>query len=29
MAPWGGIDLLLSTNPIAIAVPAGEQPIVY
>ena len=28
MAPWGGIDLLLSTNPIAIAVPAGEQPIV-
>jgi len=28
MAPWGGIDLLLSTNPLAIAVPAGEQPIV-
>ena len=28
MAPWGGIDLLLSTNPIAIAVPAGEGPIV-
>lgn len=28
MAPWGGIDLLLSTNPIAIAVPAGDQPIV-
>lgn len=23
MAPWGGIDLLLSTNPIAIAVPAN------
>ena len=28
MAPWGGIDLLLSTNPIAIAVPAGDSPIV-
>ena len=28
MAPWGGIDLLLSTNPIAIAVPAGDYPIV-
>lgn len=28
MAPWGGIDLLLSTNPIAIAVPAGEHPTV-
>ncbi len=28
MAPWGGIDLLLSTNPIAIAVPAGAHPIV-
>lgn len=28
MAPWGGIDLLLSTNPIAIAVPAGDHPIV-
>jgi LDH2 family malate/lactate/ureidoglycolate dehydrogenase len=28
MAPWGGIDLLLSTNPIAIAVPAGDEPIV-
>ncbi len=26
MAPWGGIDLLLSTNPIAIAIPA--KPIV-
>ena len=23
---WGGLDLLLSTNPIAIAVPAGEEP---
>jgi L-2-hydroxycarboxylate dehydrogenase (NAD+) len=28
MAPWGGIDLLLSTNPIAIAVPAGDHPTV-
>jgi LDH2 family malate/lactate/ureidoglycolate dehydrogenase len=28
MAPWGGVDLLLSTNPIAIAVPAGKEPIV-
>lgn len=28
MAPWGGIDLLLSTNPIAIAVPSGGAPIV-
>lgn len=28
MAPWGGTDLLLSTNPISIAVPAGERPIV-
>jgi LDH2 family malate/lactate/ureidoglycolate dehydrogenase len=28
MAPWGGIDLLLSTNPIAIAVPAGDGPVV-
>jgi LDH2 family malate/lactate/ureidoglycolate dehydrogenase len=29
MAPWGGTDLLLSTNPIAIAVPTQKgQPIV-
>jgi L-2-hydroxycarboxylate dehydrogenase (NAD+) len=28
MAPWGGIDLLLSTNPVAIAVPGGAAPIV-
>lgn len=28
MAPWGGTDLLLSTNPIAIAVPSGSAPIV-
>jgi len=26
MPPWGGIDLLLSTNPIAFAIPAGEEP---
>src|SRR5258708_4986504 len=26
MAPWGGIDLLLSTNPIAVAVPGNEGP---
>jgi LDH2 family malate/lactate/ureidoglycolate dehydrogenase len=24
--PWGGIDMLLSTNPIAAAIPAGEEP---
>lgn len=29
LAPWGGIDLLLSTNPIAVAIPArSELPIV-
>ncbi|MEE9273795.1 MAG: Ldh family oxidoreductase [bacterium] len=26
MPPWGGVDPLLSTNPIAWAVPAGEEP---
>ena len=26
MAPWGGIDMLLSTNPIAVAVPADKEP---
>lgn len=26
MAPWGGVDRLLSTNPLAIAVPTGEEP---
>lgn len=26
MAPWGGTEALLSTNPIAIAVPAGSHP---
>jgi L-2-hydroxycarboxylate dehydrogenase (NAD+) len=25
MAPWGGQDLLLGTNPLAIAVPAGDE----
>lgn len=24
--PWGGIEMLLSTNPIAVAVPAKEEP---
>jgi L-2-hydroxycarboxylate dehydrogenase (NAD+) len=29
MPPWGGVELLLSTNPIAVAIPANEeQPIV-
>jgi L-2-hydroxycarboxylate dehydrogenase (NAD+) len=26
LPPWGGIDMLLSTNPIAVAVPAGREP---
>ncbi|MEJ2559507.1 MAG: Ldh family oxidoreductase [Anaerolineae bacterium] len=26
MPPWGGVDLLLSTNPIAVAIPAGNEP---
>ena len=26
LPPWGGTEMLLSTNPIAIAVPAGEEP---
>lgn len=26
LPPWGGIDMLISTNPIAIAVPAAEEP---
>jgi L-2-hydroxycarboxylate dehydrogenase (NAD+) len=25
LPPWGGLDMLLSTNPIAVAVPAGEE----
>jgi LDH2 family malate/lactate/ureidoglycolate dehydrogenase len=26
LAPWGGLDMLLSTNPIAAAIPAGKEP---
>jgi len=26
LAPWGGLDMLLSTNPIAVAVPALDEP---
>lgn len=26
MPPWGGVDLLLSTNPIAYAIPTGKEP---
>ena len=26
LAPWGGLDMLLSTNPIAVAVPAQDEP---
>ncbi len=26
LPPWGGVDMLLSTNPIAIAIPALEEP---
>jgi L-2-hydroxycarboxylate dehydrogenase (NAD+) len=26
MPIWGGIELLLGTNPVAIAIPAGEEP---
>jgi LDH2 family malate/lactate/ureidoglycolate dehydrogenase len=26
LPPWGGTDLLLSTNPIAVAIPAREHP---
>jgi len=29
MAAWGGADLLLGTNPLAIAVPTGEAPLVF
>jgi LDH2 family malate/lactate/ureidoglycolate dehydrogenase len=28
LAPWGGLELLLSTNPIAVAVPTLDQPMV-
>jgi L-2-hydroxycarboxylate dehydrogenase (NAD+) len=26
MAPWGGIELILGTNPISVAIPAGGEP---
>jgi L-2-hydroxycarboxylate dehydrogenase (NAD+) len=26
LPPWGGIEMLLSTNPIAVAIPAGDEP---
>lgn len=26
MPPWGGMDMLLSTNPIAAAIPANQEP---
>lgn len=26
LPPWGGTEMLLSTNPIAVAIPAGEEP---
>ncbi|NII69102.1 Ldh family oxidoreductase [Microbacterium ulmi] len=26
MAPWGGLDALMSTNPLAVAIPAGQEP---
>jgi len=26
LPPWGGVDMLLSTNPIAVALPALEEP---
>jgi L-2-hydroxycarboxylate dehydrogenase (NAD+) len=26
LPPWGGLDVLLSTNPVAVAIPAGRQP---
>jgi len=26
LPPWGGVDMLLSTNPIAVAIPAGAEP---
>ena len=28
LPPWGGLDMLLSTNPIAVAIPSADQPIV-
>src|SRR4030095_14833659 len=26
LPPWGGLEMLLSTNPIAAAIPAGAEP---
>jgi len=26
LPPWGGLEMLLSTNPIAVAIPAGNEP---
>jgi LDH2 family malate/lactate/ureidoglycolate dehydrogenase len=26
LPPWGGVEMLLSTNPIAVAIPAGKEP---
>jgi LDH2 family malate/lactate/ureidoglycolate dehydrogenase len=26
LPPWGGLDMLLSTNPISVAIPAAEEP---
>jgi LDH2 family malate/lactate/ureidoglycolate dehydrogenase len=26
MPPWGGVELLLGTNPISVAIPAGKEP---
>jgi len=26
MAPWGGLELILGTNPISFAIPAGDEP---
>src|SRR6202022_4497127 len=26
LPPWGGLDMLLSTNPIAVAIPARDEP---
>ncbi|MEW6333709.1 MAG: Ldh family oxidoreductase [Thermodesulfobacteriota bacterium] len=26
MAPWGGVELILGTNPVSFAIPAGEEP---
>ena len=26
LPPWGGVEMLLSTNPVAVAVPAAEEP---